>query len=58
MDAKETILMNERKNEKGVTAVEYAIMLFLVAIAVVAVGQGLGGAVDGILTQIETALAP
>ena len=56
MDAKETILMNERKNEKGVTAVEYAIMLFLVAVAVVLVGQGLGGAVDGIMTQVQTGL--
>ena len=56
MDAKETILMNERKNEKGVTAVEYAIMLFLVSVAVVLVGQGLGGAVDGIMTQVQTGL--
>jgi hypothetical protein len=29
MDPKETILWNERKNEKRVTAVEYAIVLFM-----------------------------
>lgn len=42
--------------EKGVTTVEYAIMLGLVAIAVAGFGAGLSGAVTGVFTDLVTAL--
>jgi Flp pilus assembly pilin Flp len=45
-----------RKNEKGVTTVEYAVMLVLVAIAVAAFGSGISGAVTGVFDQIIAAL--
>ena len=57
MDAKETMIdNNERKQEKGVTTVEYAVMLVLVAIAVLAFGAGLSGSVTGVFTRIVTGL--
>lgn len=43
---------NERKQEKGVTTVEYAVMLVLVAIAVLGFGAGLSGSVTGVFQQI------
>ena len=42
----------QQKNEKGVTTVEYAVMLVLVAIAVLAFGSGLSGSVTGVFSQI------
>jgi Flp pilus assembly pilin Flp len=59
MDAKETMtgmVNDERKQEKGVTTVEYAVMLVLVAIAVLAFGAGLSGSVTGVFTRIVTGL--
>lgn len=47
---------DNRKNEKGVTTVEYAVMLVLVAIAVIGFGTKLSGAVTGVFQQIVTAL--
>ena len=60
MESKPTMvqpLNEERRAEKGVTTVEYAVMLVLVAIAVAAFGSGLSGAVTGVFSQIITALA-
>ena len=45
------------KDQKGVTTVEYAIMLVLVALAVAAFGAGLSGSVTGVFTRMITALA-
>ena len=58
MDVKETMngINGERKQEKGVTTVEYAVMLVLVAIAVLAFGAGLSGSVTGVFSRIVTAL--
>ena len=47
---------DQRKSEKGVTSVEYAVMLFLVAIAVLAFGSGLSGSVTGVFGQIVAGL--
>ena len=44
------------KDQKGVTTVEYAIMLVLVALAVAAFGAGLSGSVTGVFTRMITAL--
>jgi Flp pilus assembly pilin Flp len=59
MDAKETMIginKDERKQEKGVTTVEYAVMLVLVAIAVLAFGAGLSGSVTGVFSTLIAAL--
>ena len=51
MDAMKKMI--EKKNqEKGVTTVEYAVMLVLVAIAVLAFGNGIAGSVTGVFQQI------
>jgi Flp pilus assembly pilin Flp len=47
---------NDHKREKGVTTVEYAVMLVLVAIAVLAFGSGLSGSVTGVFSQLIAAL--
>ena len=41
-----------RKNEKGVTTVEYAVMLVLVAIAVMTAAPNISDAVKGVFTEV------
>jgi Flp pilus assembly pilin Flp len=48
--------MTVNENEKGVTTVEYAVMLVLVAIAVLSFGAGLSGSVTGVFSQIISSL--
>ena len=45
------------KDERGVTTVEYAIMLVLIAIAVAAFGLGLSGSVTSVFSRMISALA-
>jgi Flp pilus assembly pilin Flp len=54
-----TLLVSEakRKRQKGVTTVEYAVMLFLIAIAVMIANPGLSGAVVGVFNNMATRLA-
>jgi Flp pilus assembly pilin Flp len=47
---------DQRKSEKGVTTVEYAVMLFLVAIAVMTATPNLSGTVKGVFQSLVTAL--
>lgn len=47
---------DQQKRQKGVTTVEYAVMLVLVAIAVIAFGTGIAGSVTGVFTTIINAL--
>jgi Flp pilus assembly pilin Flp len=49
-------MIEARTSEKGVTTVEYAVMLVLVALAVAAFGAGLSGSVTGVFTRVITAL--
>ena len=59
MDAmNKVILMIEDKKQKGVTTVEYAVMLVLVAIGVLALGQGIDDSVTGVFTNIAGSLTP
>ena len=44
-------------NERGVTTVEYAIMLVLIAIAAAAFGQGLSAAVTNVFSEMLVVLA-
>ena len=47
----------KRKGEKGVTTVEYAVMLVLVAIAVMIGTPGISSAVLGVFTNTASRLA-
>jgi Flp pilus assembly pilin Flp len=49
-------LMARGIDEKGVTTVEYAIMLVLVALAVAAFGPGLSNSVTGVFSDMVTEL--
>ena len=51
------LLVQFRNDERGVTTVEYAIMLVLIAIAVAAFGWGLSAAVTSVFSRMITALA-
>lgn len=46
-----------RKSEKGVTTVEYAVMLVLVAIAVLAFGSNIATSVTGVFSRLASSLA-
>ena len=45
-----------RDDERGVTTVEYAVMLVLVALAVAAFGAGLSSSVTGVFSRMIAAL--
>ena len=47
---------NKRKDEKGVTTVEYAVMLVLIAIAVMGSNPGIASAVTNVFRNMATAL--
>lgn len=49
-------LKDAQKNQKGVTTVEYAVMLVLVAIAVLAFGAGIANSVTGVFSTLASAL--
>ena len=48
----QSLWLQLRSEEDGVTTVEYAVMLFLVAIAVLLFGQGIANSVTGVFQQI------
>ena len=43
-------------NEKGATAVEYALIVALIAVAIIAAVLALGGGLVGIFNKINTAI--
>lgn len=47
----------QRDKDAGVTVVEYAIMLALIAIIVAAFGQGLSGSVTSVFSRMLSILA-
>ena len=47
---------SECKSEKGVTTVEYAVMLVLVAIAVLTFGSGIADSVTGVFSRLAAGL--
>ena len=57
IEALRQLLMQVRDDERGVTTVEYAIMLVLIAIAVAAFGLGLSGAVTSVFSRMISNLA-
>jgi Flp pilus assembly pilin Flp len=57
MERNELVDMNKkRKGQKGVTTVEYAVMLVLVAIAVMAATPGISSAVVGVFSNVTDQL--
>ena len=59
MDTRETVIAfahDQRPDEKGVTTVEYAVMLVLVAIAVLTFGAGLSTSITGVFSTLIAAL--
>ena len=57
IEALRQLLMRVRDDESGVTTVEYAIMLVLIAIAVAAFGASLSQAVTSVFSKMVSALA-
>ena len=51
------LIVQLRNDERGVTTVEYAIMLVLIAIAVAAFGLGLSGSVTSVFSRMISGLA-
>ena len=49
-------LTDRQKREKGVTTVEYAVMLVLVAIAVLAFGKGIANSVTDVFSTLASSL--
>ena len=49
--------MTRKKKQAGVTTVEYAVMLVLVAIAVLAFGSGIAGSVTGVFSNLISSLS-
>lgn len=45
-----------KRDEEGATAVEYGLMVFLIAVAIIGTVTLLGTALDGIFQQVVTAL--
>ncbi len=56
IEALRQLLRQLRDDEHGVTTVEYAIMLVLIAIAVAAFGLGLSGSVTSVFSRMISAL--
>lgn len=48
--------VKKRSWEKGVTTVEYAVMLVLVAIAVLAFGKGIANSVTDVFSKLASSL--
>jgi Flp pilus assembly pilin Flp len=55
MESAQTI-ETKKRNERGVTTVEYAVMLVLVAIAVLAFGKGIANSVTGVFSTLASSL--
>jgi Flp pilus assembly pilin Flp len=51
-EALQKIWLALRSDEGGVTTVEYAVMLFLVAVAVLAFGQGIANSVTDVFNDL------
>lgn len=52
------LMIRLRTDEKGATAVEYGIMVALIAVVIIVAVTSLGGTLDGLFTTVDTKLAP
>jgi Flp pilus assembly pilin Flp len=55
--SKSTTVHGKNHRQKGVTTVEYAVMLVLVAIAVLAFGAGIAGSVTNVFSTMVSSLS-
>ena len=51
-----TLMLIGRDEEKGATAVEYGLMVALIAVAIIAIVTTLGGSLAGLFAQVNTAI--
>jgi pilus assembly protein Flp/PilA len=51
-----TLMLIGRDEEKGATAVEYGLMVALIAVAIIGTVTALGGALNGLFGQISGSL--
>ena len=51
-----SVIAETKRKQKGVTTVEYAVMLVLVAIAVLAFGSGIANSVTNVFSQLASSL--
>ena len=51
-----TLMLIGRAEEKGATAVEYGLMVALIALAIIGTVGALGGALNGLFTNIAGSL--
>ena len=51
-----SLIVARMKSEEGATAVEYGIIVSLIAVAIVATVLALGGALDGVFASVVEAL--
>ena len=56
MESNQVMSNTKKQQEKGVTTVEYAVMLVLVAIAVLAFGKGIANSVTGVFSTLASSL--
>jgi Flp pilus assembly pilin Flp len=56
METAHVIANGRRNGQQGVTTVEYAVMLVLVAIAVLAFGAGIANSVTGVFSTLASSL--
>jgi len=57
MDSNQVLIScGRKKQEKGVTTVEYAVMLVLVSIAVLAFGRGISNSVTEVFSNLASSL--
>jgi pilus assembly protein Flp/PilA len=52
------LMVRLRTEEKGATAVEYGIMVALIAVVIIAAVTLLGGTLDDLFTDVKTKIAP
>ena len=51
-----TLMLIGRNEEKGATAVEYGLMVALIAVAIIATVTALGGGLNGLFTKVTGSL--
>ena len=52
------LMIRLRNEEKGATAVEYGIMVALIAVVIIVAVSTLGGTLDGLFQDVNTQIAP
>lgn len=51
-----SLRLGDRLNDRGATAVEYGLIVTLIAVAIIGIVTAVGGRLNGIFTQVYNAL--